>query len=151
MKLALMHSDSVVISEIFPHWNFFSSNWFTVSLTVWKRRLICYHDFSQNLRKNFVKLTFSQKSNNVSQFDEKKFQWGKISEITTYVLCSHWKNISSNQLFRVFFSKKVVFTRNFCHKSASVNFCNYHTVFCHTLWKLRNFTPTKKYFVKSLI
>ena len=35
--------------------------------------------------KNSVKLTFSLKSYAVNQFDEKFFQWGKISENTTYV------------------------------------------------------------------
>ena len=31
---------SVVISGIFPHWNFFSSNWFTVNLTEFLQKIV---------------------------------------------------------------------------------------------------------------
>ena len=37
----------------------------------------------QFFAKNSIKLTFSLKNYTVSQFDEKFFKWGKISEITT--------------------------------------------------------------------
>ena len=46
--------------------------------------------------KNSVKLTFSLKSYTVNQFDEKNFQWGKVSEITT-LWNLHFAKIMCNQ------------------------------------------------------
>ena len=82
--------------------------------TVWK-----FANFSPMIFcKNSVKLILSLKSYTENQFDEKFLHWGKISEISTL-----WQeNISSNQLFRHFYSKRC-FHEIFANKFVQVSQC----------------------------
>ena len=69
--------------------------------TVWK-----FAKFSPQFFfcKNSVKLNFSLKSYTVNQFDEKIFQWGKISEISTLCVMKN-ENFCENFVnFTTFFS-----------------------------------------------
>ena len=51
-----------------------------------------------------------------------------VHSVERWKIYSHWKNISSNQLFRNFFTKDTLLSRNFCQKTVRVKFCIFHTV-----------------------
>ena len=53
----------------------------------------------------------------------------------------HQKKSPSNQLYSIFFSKMLL-SRNFCQKSVTVNFRNFHTV-SFKVWKFQNYPVTQ--------
>ena len=151
-----MHS--VEISEIFPHCENFSSNWFTVELFLFgeifnltkfleKNRggknlqisTLCLRMYIHFYYKNFVKAMFLKLK---WWFHEIFFSRKGDDSTVTQCNVEKMKNWLSPKIFRqinylVISLMKPVLSRNFCKTSIIANFRNFHTVtlLCHIVQK----------------
>ena len=104
-------------------------------------RTECRIVFYSNFGKIFVKSTLLLKA---SWFHAKSSK--QKSEFILVCVCSHWKKISSNQLFSNFFSKTVTFTK------VLLKICKWFHEKNRQIEKCKDYSlPQKKNFVKSTI